>query len=194
MTETDFQALIDRARTGDEEALAEVLSEFEPEVRTIVRSKLPRILRSEFDSVDFVQAVWKSLLEFSGELPDQFDSPARLKGYLAGMARNKVLEAYRRRTKTRKYDIEREEPLYIRRGRTERLREIAGRDPTPSQQIQAEDSFERALARLSELERKAVELRLSGLTLEQVASATGIEVRSLRRLLEAFRKKWEGTG
>ena len=159
-----------------------------------MRSRLPRILRSEFDSIDFVQAVWKSLLEYSSDLPDQFGSPTRLKGYLAGMARNKVLEAYRRRTRTRKYDIEREEPLYVRRGRVDRLREIPGHDPTPSQEVQAADSLDQALSRLSERERRAVELRGLGLTFEEVAAEVGMQERSVRRLLEEFRRMWEGKG
>jgi len=56
----DFAEVIRRARAGDDTATAKLLSQFEPEVRTMVRIRLPRALRNQFDSMDFVQAVWKS--------------------------------------------------------------------------------------------------------------------------------------
>ena len=58
--EPDISDLIARAKAGDETAIREFLSRFEPEVRMMVRGRLPRMLRTQFDSMDFVQAVWQS--------------------------------------------------------------------------------------------------------------------------------------
>ena len=58
--EPDIYDLIARAKAGDETAIREFLSRFEPEVRMTVRGRLPRMLRTQFDSMDFVQAVWQS--------------------------------------------------------------------------------------------------------------------------------------
>ena len=64
MDEGDFADLM-RAAPGraTEAAAADLLGQFEADVRTMVRVRLPRILRSQFDSMDFVQAVWASVLD-----------------------------------------------------------------------------------------------------------------------------------
>ena len=69
-SDDELNDLLSRARAGDDDAIRDFLSRFEQEVTTMVRSRLPRKLRTQFDSTDFVQAVWKSLLVESGQ-----DSP-----------------------------------------------------------------------------------------------------------------------
>ena len=49
-----------RIKNGDEEAAREFLSRYESKVRLVVRRQLPRLLRSRFDSIDFLQSVWGS--------------------------------------------------------------------------------------------------------------------------------------
>ena len=66
----------------------------------MVRSRLPRKLRTQFDSTDFVQAVWQSLLVDSGQVLADFDNVEHFRGFLFGMVRNKVREQHRRLTKT----------------------------------------------------------------------------------------------
>ena len=129
MDDVDFADLIERARAGDEAAVAALLGRFEPEVRTMVRVRLPRVLRNQFDSMDFVQAVWTSV--FTGKADDvgQFADAGQFRGFLAGVARNKVYEEHRRRTRTKKYDLGREERLYVRKGEREVPREVAGARP-----------------------------------------------------------------
>ena len=56
----EFNDLLRRAKAGDDAAIRDFLSRFEQEVRTMVRSRLPRKLRTQFDSTDFVQSVWQS--------------------------------------------------------------------------------------------------------------------------------------
>ena len=51
---------------------------FEGDVRTMVRGRLPRSLRSQFDSMDFVQAVWQSVLTKEGQDLGRFDERAAL--------------------------------------------------------------------------------------------------------------------
>ena len=91
MIDDDFVALIDRAKSGDSAAFALLLQNFENDVRMMVRVRLPRVLRSEFDSLDFVQAVWQSVLIQFDEDPAPFADPGRMRNYLAAVARNKVL-------------------------------------------------------------------------------------------------------
>ena len=114
----DFAALMARAKAGDQAAIRLFLSRFGREVQMMVRARLPQKLRGQYDSSDFVQAVW---LSFFSELPRDapiFQKVVHLRQYLAGVARNKIFEQHRRLTRTEKYDICREERLYIRRNVT----------------------------------------------------------------------------
>jgi RNA polymerase sigma-70 factor (ECF subfamily) len=121
----------------------------------------------------------------------RFTNAEHFRGFLAGVARNKVLAEYRRQTRTRKYNLQREEPLYVRHGNREQPREVRARGPTPSQDVQADDRFAQLIAGRSALEAKVVQLRRQGLTFEEIAVQTGVNERSVRRVIEAIRARME---
>ena len=193
MDESGFDDLIRRARAGDGPATAELLSRFEPEVRTMVRVRLPRALRNRFDSMDFVQAIWKSV--FTGEVPDPgaatFADESQFRGFLAGVARNKIFEEHRRQTRTKKYDIGREERLYVRRGEREVPIDVAGSEPTPSENVQADDRLGQLVEGRSPEEAEIIDLRRQGLTYDEIAARIGLNERSVRRVIDAARRRME---
>ena len=193
MDSFDFADVIRRARAGDDTATAKLLSQFEPEVRTMVRIRLPRALRNQFDSMDFVQAVWKSV--FTGATPDSkatvFTDEGQFRGFLAGVARNKVYEEHRRQTRTKKYDIGREERLYVQKGGREVPRDVPGFDPTPSENAQADDRLGQLVQGRSEQEAEIIILRRQGLTYDEIATKIGKDERSVRRVINAARERME---
>jgi DNA-directed RNA polymerase specialized sigma24 family protein len=143
MDDPEFVALMEKVRAGNQEAVATLLRAYEPEVRMMIRSRLPQILRKRFDSQDLAQSVWISLLigpDGGGRL--EFATPGQFLAYVAGVAHYKVLEKYRRHTRTKKYELAREEPLDLRTSagsKSRRIDEPASPEPTPSQYIQAAD-------------------------------------------------------
>jgi RNA polymerase sigma factor (sigma-70 family) len=187
----ELNDLLSRARAGDEAAIRDFLSRFEQEVTTMVRSRLPRKLRTQFDSTDFVQAVWKSLLVESGPDSLDFEDVDHFRCYLYGMVRNKVSEQQRRLTKTAKYNLAREERLYIRRGDREVAREVVSPEPSPSKVYQATDRMAQLTAGMSPREVEILTLRRQGLTLSEIADRTGINERSVRRVIEWARSLLE---
>lgn len=193
-SEMQFSDLMARAKAGDEAAIRDFLARFEPDVRMMVRGRLPKKLRPQFDSMDFVQAVWKSFFTDLKEESREFENVQHLRGFLAGVAKNKVFEEHRRLTKTAKYSVDREEPLYVRRKGRETVRELPSPEPTPSQTLQARDRLAQLTAGCSPREIEVITLRLEGLTLEQIAARTGIHERSVRRVIEAARSRMEAKG
>ena len=191
MNETSFADLVGQAKAGDEDAIRSLLSEFEEDVRLAVRRNLPRLLRTQFDSTDFCQLVWASV--FAGDCvdPSRFESPRHLRAFLSGIAWNKVHEEYRRRTRTRKYDLRREEPLYVRRGDRDEPRAVASRDPTPSQDLQGAEQLAQLVAGRSPREAEAIRLRGQGLTFEEIAERIGVNERTVRRLIDDARRSLE---
>lgn len=195
MDDPGFADLIGRARSGDEAAISAILGRFEPEVRTMVRVRLPRSMRNQFDSMDFVQAVWTSVLAgvFGGKAEDvgRFADAHHFRGYLAGVARNKVFEEHRRLTRTRKYDLAREERLYVRRGDREIPREVAARDASASENLQERDRLDQLTRGLSTQETRIVQLRREGLTFEEIADRVGVGERSVRRVIKQILERME---
>jgi RNA polymerase sigma-70 factor (ECF subfamily) len=191
MDDIDFAGLIARVKEGDEVAIARLIERYGPEVRMMVRRRLPARLRSQFDTVDFTQVVWNSVIVGCRERPEPFEGPKHLLGFLAGVVHLKIAAEYRRRTRTRKYDIGREEPLYVRRGGREIPREVAAGDPTPSEEVQADDRLEQLVAGRSPLEAEIVGLRSQGLTIDEVAARLGLHEKAVRRVLDALRSRME---
>ncbi len=157
----------------------------------MVRARLPRKLRSQFDSIDFVQAVWQSFFSDLGREERQFESEQHLRKFLAGVVRNKVFEQHRRLTRTEKYDLAREERLYVRRGDRDVPREVVSPEPSPSQAVQASDRLEQLTAGCSPLEIDVITLRHEGLTFAEIALRTGVNERTARRIIESARSRLE---
>ena len=193
--EPDISDLIARAKAGDETAIREFLSRFEPEVRMMVRGRLPRMLRTQFDSMDFVQAVWQSFFaDLRSSSSRQFENVHHLRGFLAGVARNKVYEEHRRLTRTKKHALAREQSLYVRRGSREVELALISPEPTPSQAVQASDRLAQLVARCSPLEAQVITLRHQEMTFDEIARRTGVSERSVRRIIDEARERMESRG
>jgi RNA polymerase sigma-70 factor (ECF subfamily) len=195
MGDRDFADLIERARSGDESAISILLAQFESQVRAVVRVRLPRSMRNQFDSMDFVQSVWTSVLPTvlarKGDEVGTFADAGHFRGYLAGVARNKIFEEHRRLTRTKKYDLAREERLYVRKGEREVPIEVAANQPSASEKFQERDRLEQLTEGLSPEETQIVQLRREGRTFEEIAGRLGVSERSVRRLIEEIRKRME---
>jgi RNA polymerase sigma-70 factor (ECF subfamily) len=188
----DFTDLMARARSGEPAAIRAFLSQFEPEVRMMVRARLPRKLRTQFDSSDFVQAVWQSFFYDLQQDRREFANMDHVRGFLAGVVRNKVREQHRRLTQTEKYNVAREEPLYVRRGDREVMREVPSSEPSPSETAQAGDFLEKLTAGRSPRAVEVITLRYQGLTLREISDRTGIHERTVRRIIESAWSQVEG--
>jgi RNA polymerase sigma-70 factor (ECF subfamily) len=192
--EPDISDLIARAKAGDETAIGEFLTRFEPEVRIMVRGRLPKLLRTRFDSMDFVQAVWQSFFADLRSSSRQFENVHHLRGFLAGVARNKVYEEHRRLTRTKKHALAREQSLYVRRGSREVELALISPEPTPSQAVQASDRLAQLVAGCSPLEAQVITLRHQEMTLHEIAKRTGRSERSVRRIIDEARERMEARG
>jgi RNA polymerase sigma-70 factor (ECF subfamily) len=191
MEDIEFAGLIARVKEGDEVAIGRLIERFGPDVRMMVRRRLPARLRSQFDTVDFTQVVWQSVIVDCRERSEPFEDPRHLLRFLAGVVHNKVTQEYRRRTRTRKYDIGREEPLYVRRGDRDVPRELPADDPTPSEAVQAGDRMDQLTAGRSPTKIRIVELRREGLTIDEVAARLDLHEKAVRRVIDSLRSRVE---
>ncbi len=194
MDDASLVEYLARAKAGDQSAVNELVISYEPVIRVMVRGKLPRVLRSRFDTSDFLQLVLKSVFAKSGAHLDQFQNEQRFVGYLRGVVRNKIFYELRRLSERLKYDIGREQPLYVRKGNREIPQEIPGKDSTPSAEAQADDRLAQILQGRGEFSTEVVQLRRLGLTYEEVAERLGVHESLARRVIQEMRKRMETRG
>jgi RNA polymerase sigma factor (sigma-70 family) len=178
----EFRSLMDRVRTGCPQAAAELHARYSGHVRRIVRRHLGPRLRSQFDSVDFLQQVWQSF--FAGELGvQQFDSPELLVAFLSRVAANKV-SAEGRRNQTMKRDVDRIN------NRVRDPRELPSpHQPTPSQEVMAGERFELLVADQPPDVRRILEMLRVGYTHRAIARAVGISEKTIQRILQRLSQK-----
>ena len=104
---SELSEFLRRIQAGDDGAARELLNRYEAEVRLVVRRQLPRLLRSRFDSLDFLQSVWGSFFRRMRTAPTEFEDSRHLVAFLARAAKNKVIDEYRRAA-SRKQNMHRE--------------------------------------------------------------------------------------
>ena len=188
----ELSDFLKRIQAGDEGAARELLQRFEAEVRLVVRRQLPRLLRSRFDSLDFLQSVWGSFFRRMRTSPTEFEDSRHLVAFLARAAKNKVIDEYRR-SASRKHDMHREEPLWVD-GR--RPKDVADPIDSPSEIAQAHEVYGRLRELVPEEKRSILEMKAEGLSSKDIGERLGISERTVQRVLEDLRKRveteWEG--
>jgi RNA polymerase sigma-70 factor (ECF subfamily) len=179
-----FRDLIRRVRAGDEQAAAELVRQYEPEIRREVRVRLTDpALRRVVDSVDICQSVLGNF--FARAALGQFDlgEPRQLLGLLVTMARNRLTDWARRQSAERR-DQGRELSLD---GAVTRGQEPCAVDPSPSQVVAGKELLEQVRVRMTDEERRIAERRVAGYDWAQIAAEIGGTPEALRkRLARAF--------
>lgn len=176
---SDFVRLIAKVQAGDEAAARKLYERYGPLIVRAVRRRLHARLRSKFDSIDFAQDVWAS---FFANAVDKYDlsSPAQLVTLLTTMARNKVAETARTRTRRQKYNIHREDSLEGRFGGAENLPAV---QQTPSQIVMGREAWDQLLARLPPVYRRILLLLREGQSPEMIAQDLGLSPRTVQRVI-----------
>ncbi len=185
--EEDIAGFLARIQAGDGAAARELLTRYEAEVRLVMRRQLPRLLRSRFDSLDFLQSVWGSFFRRVQSGPAEFEDSRHLVAFLARAAKNKVIDEYRRAA-SRKQDMHREEPLWTEGARP---KDLPAEIDTPSEVAQANETFVRLRDLLPTERRNILELKAEGLSSRDIGEQLGISERTVQRVLEDLRRRAE---
>jgi len=193
----DFQQLLAEMSRGSEEAAWELVETYSPHIMRSVRASLPRTVRTKMDSQDFVQAVWISMLLNRGDL-SEFSNPAQFIGYLAAVARNKVVDSNRHYLNTEGFNVRAEVSMPDLQLRVIRDKIDAGaqnniaaadqlipasKDPTPSHVAMVREAWQRVVGQSCERDQQIVALRVEGHTYDVIAERLLISERTIRRVL-----------
>lgn len=170
--EEAFRALIVRIRAGDREAAAELIQQYEPEIRRLIRLHLNHSgLRRNFDSGDIFQSVF--LHFYVNVIGDQLDftEPTQLLRLLATMVRNRIIDHARRRT------------IRTQDAGSDLWNNIADSGASPSDAVTREETLQLVLRRLTPQERDLVRKRGEGRSWQELADEYGTTPDALRKRL-----------
>lgn len=180
-TEQDFQRLMEQIRAGSKDAVCELIDEYGPHIMRVVRRRMHQRLRTRYDSADFVQAVWTSFFGLSGQVRN-FKEPQDLVRFLARLASNKVIDAYRRRVRAAQSGDERS----LDGSAAAIAARVAGGRPSPSQFAVAQESRAQLLDQIPPHQRCILELLWQGHTCKEAAQALGMDEKTIRRVVRSL--------
>ncbi len=166
--------LLERLRNGDATAAEQLIRQYEPYLRMVVRRQLSPSLRRKFDSIDVVQSMWADVLDRFRDSDWSFSNPEQLRAFLAKAARNRFID----RSRQQRRSLELELTL------GDASDQVAG--PTsakPSQQVQAGDTWQQILDLCPPDHHELLEMKRQGFSLEEIAERTGLHKSSVRRIL-----------
>lgn len=175
-----FDELMCRVQAGDADAAAELVQQYEPEIRLEVRVRL-RVqdsrVRRMLDSMDVTQSVLASF--FAGVAVGRFTPkhPQQLLGLLVTMARNKLLTQVRNQRRDRR-DARRKESFDAA------VHDVAGNIESPSQIVAQRELLGEFRKRLSDEERQLSDLRADGWAWTAIAAELGGTAEGRRKQLE----------
>ncbi len=180
-----FQELLTRINAGDQDAAREFVDRFGGALLRVIRRRLDAKLRRQFDSIDFLQDVMASFLCKPPE-PDAFANADALYVFLTRLARNKVINAQRQRSR-QKCNIHREHSLdgsaaYQAQG-------VRGNDPTPSEVVGAEEQWTGMLGNQLPRHQNILSMLREGMSYREIAEALNINVKQVQRVVERLRAK-----
>ena len=171
----DFAVLLKKVRSGDDQAAADLVRQFEPLVRREVRLRLEdQSLSRTLESMDICQSVMGSFFFRAAAGQYDLEHPAQLVRLLTTMARNKLMSQAREQLAQK-----RDQRRQIADG-AEALQQVAGGESTPSVVVAGRELLQRLHEELNPEERQLVELRQQGMGWNEIASRLGGEPNTRR--------------
>jgi RNA polymerase sigma factor (sigma-70 family) len=180
MTVEPLDLLLEPLNRGDQAAVEQVVADYEPYLRVLVRRSLPAPLRGKFDSLDVVQSVWVHVLHGLREGSWAITDRARLLALLVTVTRRRLVSRYRHYRPS----LEREQP-----GGADLEELPAPREDRPSEVVQAGDLWEKMLALCPPEHHEVLRLRRQGLLLHEIAERIRMHEGSVRRILRRLARQ-----
>jgi RNA polymerase sigma-70 factor (ECF subfamily) len=189
-----FNSLLAKARDGDPDAVAQIVTLYEPEVRRVARVLLGPALRPLLDSVDLAQSIHRSVLFHLRQGKFEVSTADHLMALTLTMVRRHVARHWRRmRRQVRSpqsldEDIAAAGPLWDESSPPRRA-STGGDADDPASQVEHAEQIEHVLGRLPDIDRQLIELRLLGHSTAEAARLVNLDPDVARVRLSRLRAR-----
>lgn len=177
MNDAVLHSLVEKLRGGDAQAAEELLKQYEPILRVIVRRQLSAPLRRKFDSVDIVQSVWADVFDGFRQDRWEFSDTAHLRAFLIRTVRNRLIN------RSRQQKTELFQPDCLLEEQSD------GALGTPSEEIKANELWDRMMSLCPTQHQEVLRLRRQGHSIEEIAERTGLHPGSVRRIFYGLARR-----
>ncbi|AMV20201.1 RNA polymerase sigma factor [Planctomyces sp. SH-PL14] len=175
----DLANLIERIRTGDEDACTSLVRDYEPELRRFIRFRMTSSsVRRFVDSLDICQSV---LARFFRSLDsDELDisDPAKLRALLLQIAQNRIYDAvalqHAKKRDARRTELGGDELLASLQESTDHVERI----------LEMQELVERVYTHCSDADRSLIERRMNGADWNELAASAGATEEAVRKRVE----------
>jgi RNA polymerase sigma-70 factor (ECF subfamily) len=175
-----FDELIHRVRVGDQEAAAELVKRYEPEIHRATRMQLLSLrLHRLLDSADIAQCVLSTFFARTKTDGFKLESPEDLLKLLVTMARNKVRDEARRHQAYR-----RDHRRIANASGTHSLENVVDAAVPPCKVVAGHDLIDEVYRRLSAEERILAQARVQGTAWALLAAERGRKPDALRKRMK----------
>jgi RNA polymerase sigma-70 factor (ECF subfamily) len=186
----DFAHLLECARRGDHNALAQLVQQYETKVRLVARYLLGPSLRPYLDSVDLVQSVHRTLMVGLREGKFDLSTPENLMALALTLVRRKVARQWRRMQRQQRLDSGTPSSGNL----PELLTALCSPQADPAQAAQYHDQIRHLCEQLDEPDRQLLELRLQGYSPAEVADRIHLNVNAMYVRLSRLRQRLRAAG
>lgn len=184
MEESSSGSLMPRLQGGDPRAAQEVFDRYTERLIGLARQRLPAALGPRLDPEDVVQSVYRSFFTAVRDGRYACQGGMDLWRLLTTITLHKICHQVKRNTRDKR-SVKREADHGPGPTLEERL--LSGQ-PSPVEAVMLAEQLEFVFQRLAPRERKMLELRLQGHTLEDVARLTQRSERTVRRTLDDIKR------
>jgi RNA polymerase sigma-70 factor (ECF subfamily) len=189
-TEEPSAHLVAKWRDGDQRAAEELFRRYANRLAALARSRLPGRLRRRVDADDVVQSVYRCFFANARDDRYELQRGGDLWRLLVAITLDKLHDQVRRNLRAKR-SLKREQDFRGDDSLFGMHRETLARTPSPLEATALAEVIEQAMDRLEPRERRMLELRLLGFSLEEIAADTKRSQSTVIRVLNEIRRQLE---
>jgi RNA polymerase sigma factor (sigma-70 family) len=182
--------LVARWQAGDQQAADELFRRYASRLIALARSRLTARIKQRVDPEDVVQSACRSFFVGARAGKYQLQRGGDLWRLLVAITLHKLQDQVKRHT-TEKRGIASERAFGSEDSLLGIQAHVWARDPSPVEALALVDELEEAMRGLEPPERRMLELRLHGHSLEEIAEAVQLSRWTVRRVLERVKQHLE---
>jgi RNA polymerase sigma factor (sigma-70 family) len=180
--------LVERWRQGDQQAAAELFRRYAERLVALARSRLSRKESQRVDPEDIVQSVYRSFFTDTREGRYELQRGGDLWRLLVTITLHKVQNQVQR-LKTKKRAVAREQAFASEDSLMMLQSHLAAQEPSPLEAVLLADQVEQLMRGLEAVERRMLEMRLQGHSIDEIAAAVRCGERTVRRALTEIKQR-----